>query len=63
MTSTGLLVFEALCQAGDTIAAAREPYGPGTDAWCALTELLQGVDALIDQVVTADAIEEEDDDA
>lgn len=50
--STGLMLFEALCVAGHSVEQARESLPPAGDAWCALTDLLQGIDSLVDALVT-----------
>jgi hypothetical protein len=55
--AVSLTLFHALCEAGNAIQAQRDRFDPGTDAWLALTELLAGVDALVDLVVYSEAIE------
>ena len=59
-TSTGLHLFTVLCDCGNAIAQRRECYDPGSDAWLALTELLQGLDALVDMLVLSAPLEEPD---
>ena len=58
MTSTGLDLFNALCDCGNAIAQSREFYDPGSQEWLAITELLLGVDALVDKLVLSPALEE-----
>jgi hypothetical protein len=59
VTCHGLLVFHALCDCGTTLAACRDDYPPGSDAWTALTCLVQTVDDLIDALVCGPALEED----
>jgi hypothetical protein len=59
MQSTGLLIFQALCDCGNTLAACRDDYPPGSDTWCALTGFVQSIDQLIDALVEGPALEEE----
>src|SRR5262245_47519753 len=60
MEAVSFIVFAALCDAGNAIAGQRERFDPSTDQWLALTELLCGVDSLVDQLVLSDVIEEPD---
>ena len=57
-TSIGLHLFTVLCDCGNAIAQSRECYDPGSDTWLAITELLLGVDALVDKLVLSPALEE-----
>ena len=59
--SLGLAVFHGLCQAGNELAALRECALPGSDTWCALTELVQALDLCIDMLVDSAPLEEESD--
>jgi hypothetical protein len=56
--SVSLILFKALCEAADTVEGYRGQYTPGSQEWCALTELVQQVDGLIDTLVLSPAIEE-----
>jgi hypothetical protein len=56
--STGLVVFSALCDCGNTIAACRDDYPPGSDTWTALECLVQVVDGLIDALVLGPVLED-----
>lgn len=47
----GLLLFQALCAAGNAVEDARDRFPPAGDAWTALTELLQSIDDLVDALV------------
>lgn len=47
----GLRIFHALCEAGDRVERVRDQLPPAGDGWTALTELLQGIDALVDALV------------
>lgn len=57
----GFLVFQTLCVAGNMIEALREGVRPGSDTWCALTELLQAIDACLDTLVDSAPLEGEED--
>ena len=57
--SLGLTIFHRLCDCGNALEELRDRLRPPSDAWIALTELLYGVDRLIDTLVTSDALEEE----
>jgi hypothetical protein len=59
MTSLGLATFQRLCDCGNALEELRDRVRPTSDAWLALTELLYGVDRLIDTLVTSDALEED----
>jgi hypothetical protein len=59
MTSLGLESFHRLCDCGNALEALRDRLRPTSDAWLALTELLHGVDRLIDTLVASDALEED----
>ena len=59
MTSLGLETFHRLCDCGNALEELRDRLRPTSDAWLALTELLHGVDRLIDTLVTSDALEED----
>lgn len=57
--SLGLAVFQRLCEAGNALDTLRETLCPGSDAWVALTELVHGVDAMIDWLVESPPLEED----
>jgi hypothetical protein len=59
ITSVGLAAFEILCRCGNDLDALREACAVGSDGWCALTQLVQAVDKIIDAVVDSPAIEED----
>jgi hypothetical protein len=58
MTSTGLVVFSALCDCGNTIAACRDDAAPGSDTWTTLTHVVQVLDHLIDHLVLGPVLED-----
>lgn len=59
--SLGLAVFHTLCEAGNALAAYREEVTlPGSDAWVALTEMLDTIDRCIDMLVESPALEKHD---
>jgi hypothetical protein len=47
----GLVIFDALCRAGNALDALRELETPGSDAWASLTDMVQQIDAMIDLLV------------
>lgn len=49
--SQGLLVFEALCQAATALERVRDDCALGSAAWCAITELVLGLDTIIDRLI------------
>ena len=60
-TCLGLAVFDVLCRCGNALDALREETRPGSEAWLALTCVVQAIDVLIDAVVDGPAIEAEED--
>lgn len=58
--SVSLALFDLLCEAANAIDSLRQECSPGSDAWCALTQLVQWVDGTIDQLVESVGIDEED---
>lgn len=61
--SLGLAVFHSLCQAGNELEALQAVALPGSDTWCALTELVQAIDLCIDLLVDSAPLEEGETDA
>jgi hypothetical protein len=58
--SLGLDVFEHLCATANQLERLHQDYHEGSAAWTALTQLVQALDALIDQLVDSEGLEEED---
>lgn len=61
--SLGLVIFEKLCATGNELEALKEVALPGSDTWCALTELVQAIDLCIDLLIDSAPLEEGDTDA
>lgn len=53
-------MFQGLCELTNALEKLREDYPPGSDGWCALTQLVQGLDTFIDWLVESDGLEEEE---
>ena len=51
MASTGLLLFQALCDVGNALEALRDTYVPESDQWLWHTEVLGLLDASVDLLV------------
>jgi hypothetical protein len=58
--SLGLDVFEHLCATANQLERLRQDYGEGSAAWTALTQLVQALDALIDQLVGSEGLGEDE---
>lgn len=56
--SLGLEVFHRLWEAGNALEVLREKVPPGSDAWIALTEMLQRIDQSIDELVKSPPLED-----
>jgi len=56
--SVGLIVFHALCDAGNTVVACRDAYLPGSDAWLALDQMRDQIDGLITALVRSEPLED-----
>jgi len=61
MSSVSALIFDVLCEAGNAIAAQRERFDPASDGWLQLTQMLDAIDTLVDQIVLSPAIEAPED--
>ena len=59
--SVGLALFHQLCDVGNALDAWRDRHAPGSDAWCALTDILLGLDAAIDTLVHSQGLGGADD--
>jgi hypothetical protein len=57
--SPALALFDLLCEAANAVDALRASCLPGGEAWCALTEIVQALDGLIDRVVCSNGFEED----
>jgi hypothetical protein len=57
--SLGLDVFEHLCATANQLERLRQDYCEGSSAWVALTQLVQALDALIDQLVDSEGFEDD----
>jgi hypothetical protein len=58
--SLGLDVFEHLCGTANQLERLRTDYCEGSSAWTALTQLVQALDALIDELVRSEGLGEDD---
>lgn len=61
MRSLGLTLFKQLCEVGNLMEAWRDRYAPGSDDWCAATEVLGLLDAAVDLLVDSDGLGGDDD--
>lgn len=59
--STALALFRAMCDVGNVLEAWRDRYTPASDDWCAATEVLAAVDAIIDTLVLSNGLGGADD--
>jgi hypothetical protein len=59
--STALALFQALCDVGNVMEAWRDRFPPASDDWCAATEVLLSVDAMIDTLVLSNGLGGADD--
>ena len=60
MNSTGLRLFQQLCDLGNALDAWRNTHPPGSDDWCACTEIILGLDAAIDTLVHSHGMHDDD---
>ena len=49
--SVALTLFHQLCDVGNALEQLRELHAPGSDDWCACTDIIIGLDAAIDTLV------------
>jgi hypothetical protein len=59
--SLGLSLFKALCDVGNTLELLRDMDVPGSDQWLWHTDLLAGLDAVIDALVHSQGLGGADD--
>ena len=60
--SVALALFTALCDVGTALEQLRDLHPPGSDAWCALTDIIMSLDAAIDTLVLSSGLGGRDDD-
>ena len=59
--SVALALYNAMCDVGNVLEAWRDRYTPGSDDWCAATEVLGWLDAAVDMLVESTGIGGTDD--
>ena len=61
--SVALALFNALCDVANALEQLREMHTPGSDAWCACTDIIIGVDTIIDTLVHSNGLQIDNEDA
>lgn len=56
-----LTLFHALCDVGTLLDAWRDASTPGSDAWCAATQILGALDRAVDLLVDSSGLGGADD--
>ena len=51
-----LELFHRLCDVGNALDRLRDLHPPGSDAWCACTDILLSLDAAIDTLVLSNGL-------
>ena len=60
MNSTGLLIFQRLCELGNALEMLRDMFVPESDQWIWHTEILAMLDETVDFLVYSDGLEDDD---
>ena len=61
MNSTGLIIFQRLCEVGNALEGLRDMFVPESDQWIWHTEILAMLDEAVDFLVYSDGLEDDDD--
>ena len=56
-----LALYKAMCDVGNVLEAWRDRYTPGSDDWCAATEVLAWLDAAVDVLVRSEGLDGDND--
>ena len=58
-----LTLFHQLCDVGNALEQLGRCTTPGSDAWCACTDIIIGVDTIIDTLVHSNGLQIDNEDA
>ena len=58
-----LTLFHALCDVGNALEGWRERFPPGSDDWCTCTDIIIGINTIIETLVHSSGLGGQDDEA